>query len=76
MNYSSRKDKVKALILERQKANGKTDAQMAAILGISRQTYSRMINHQHTDEWELWKIRKLMWALNVTQSEFSASLTA
>ena len=71
-----RKDPVKALILERQKAYRRSDQWMAAQLKISRQTYSRMIRDRHTDEWELGQIRKCCLVLNVTPEQFAASLTS
>ena len=76
MTYSPyRRDYVKALILERQKREGRTNRELANAIQVSPQTFSRMINHQHTDDWELWKIRKLLTILNVTKSEFSECLT-
>jgi len=76
MKYSRpKRDQVKALILERQKAQHRTDQWMAEQLRISRQTYSRMIRDRHSDEWELGMIRRCCLVLNVTDEQFAASLT-
>ena len=72
---SPKKDHVKALLLERQLAYNRSDQWMASQLQVSRQTYYRLMHTRHTDEWPLGYIRKLCWALNVTQEQFAASLT-
>ena len=71
-----RRDPVKGLILERQVAYRKTDQELANVLGVSRQTFSRMIHNVHTEEWELGQIRKVLYALNVTPQQFANALTA
>ena len=73
--FSHTPDPLKALILERQSFYRKTDSQMAAIIGVSRQTYSNMINNRHTDEWTFWQLKAVLVALNVTRREFEAGLT-
>lgn len=70
-----RRDPIKALILERQVHENKPDYELARVIGVSTRTFSRLMNERHTDEWPLKYIRRLCWALNVTQEQFTASLT-
>ena len=60
-----RRDPVKALILERQVALRKSDAEMSKLLGVCRQTYSALIHERHTDNWTLGTITKACGALNI-----------
>ena len=75
MSYSHvTRDPVKAFILERKVYNRKTNADLAAVIGVSPRTFSRMIHGQHTDEWQLKHIRLLCWYLNITEEQFAAIL--
>lgn len=62
-----------ALILERKHAYSYTNADIARILGVSRQTASRMMK-QHSDSWELGTIKKLCKNLGVTAEEVRAAI--
>ena len=76
MSYShASRDPIKALIFEHKVYNRKTNEDLAAVIGVSPRTFSRMIRERHTDDWPLRYIRKLCWYLNITQEQFTASLT-
>lgn len=65
-----RRDPLKALILERQKTLSISGDSMAAIIGVSRYTWSRLINHRHTNEWPLGWLIAICLRLNITRNEF------
>lgn len=67
-------DKVKGLILERQKAYGYTEAKMAELSGYSQSKYQRMIRHQRTTEWKLGDILKLTTALGIAKDDVRAAI--
>lgn len=71
-----KRDPVKGLILERQVAYKKTDQELASVIGVSRQTFSRMIRDMHTEEWELGQIRRILYSLNVTPQQFAKALAS
>lgn len=74
-NNPPRFDPLKALILERLCAYNHTDNWLAEQLGVSRKTFSRMKNHQHTDEWTLGQIKKCCIVLNITKEQFAKAIT-
>ena len=59
-----RRDRLKADLLERQNAYGKTNEQMAVAMGISRSTYQRLLK-QHTEEWTVKQLQTAFHAVGV-----------
>ena len=47
-----RRDTLKAALLERQRAEGVTNEELAEAMGISRSTLYRLMN-EHTDNWTI-----------------------
>ena len=62
-------DPIKALILERKNACQLGDDQMAGKMGVSRSTYQKRINHQHTNDWPHGQITRLCRALDIPIQE-------
>ena len=62
-------DRIKALILERKNAEKLNDEQMAVRMGVSRATWQKRINHQHTDEWPLGQVMKVCKSLGIPIEE-------
>ena len=75
-SIQKKRDPIKGLILERQREERISSLDLAKKMHISVRTLSRMMNERHTDEWQLKYVRLALWALNVTQEQFAASLTA
>ena len=70
----AKKDPIKALILERKLALKLDDEEISRIIGVSRQTYSKMLNHSHTDEWSMGRIKRLCRAMNITVDELRCAV--
>lgn len=68
-----KKDPVKAIILERQSAYKKTDAEMAKKLRMCRQTYSKLM-HTHTSEWSFGTIVKACEILEISEEELKQAI--
>lgn len=68
-----RKDPVKALLLERQRAYGKSDTEMAERLRMCRQTYSKLM-HSHTSEWQFKTIVKVCEILEISEEELKQAI--
>lgn len=69
-----KKDLIKALILERKLALKISDEELANSIGVTRQTLSVMINHRHTDEWSLGRIKRLCGSLGISADELRSAV--
>lgn len=62
-------DPIKGLILERKHAWLWDDEKMAEKMGVSRATYQKRINHQHTNDWPHGQILRICKALDIPIQE-------
>lgn len=69
-----KRDYAKALILERKDAYGYTDEQLGKMLGLSRQTFSRLLHTKHTDEWTVKQLTTICRKLGVPIEELRESI--
>lgn len=58
-------DVLKAPVLERVTALHRTTENLAALMGVSKNTALNRLKHQHTDEWTLKELRSLNKGLRV-----------
>lgn len=63
-------DPLKGLILERQKALSKSAEEMSKLMGVSRTTYSELMNKRHTDEWKMGVLKNACTVLSIPIDEF------
>lgn len=63
-------DKLKALILLRKKELGMTNQDIAEDVGITRQTFARMMCDRSTDDWAFGAIIAVCQALDVSPAAF------
>lgn len=69
-----KRDYIKALILERKLAYGYTDVQLGKVVGVSRQTMSRLLKEKHTDEWELGQLKTMCRKLGISADELREAI--
>lgn len=63
-----KKDVVKAILLERKQAFHLTNAQLAAVLGVSPRTFTGLMR-KHTNQWQLEQILTLSKHLSIPIDE-------
>ena len=63
-------DKIKALILLKKKELNMTNQDIAEMVGITRQTFGRMMCDRSTDEWPFGDLVSVCQALDISQAAF------
>ena len=63
-------DKLKALILLKKKELNLTNQDIAEEVGITRQTFGRMMADKTTDDWKLGDVVNVCHALGITEAAF------
>lgn len=71
---TSKRDPLKALILEKKKQNKVRDCQLAKEIGITRQAVNLLFNDRHTDDWKVSYLKTICQCVGISQTDFYTAL--
>jgi transcriptional regulator with XRE-family HTH domain len=74
MKKRSNSDPMKGLILGKKKELRLKDEELADLIGVSRQTFSKMVNKLSTDDWKAGQLKEVCRGLGIPEADFFTAI--
>ena len=68
------RDVLKGLILAKKRETRQTDEWLANQIGVSRQTFSKMMNKLSTDDWKAGHLKTVCHSLGIQEADFFTAI--